>query len=677
MHENRDGKSELSSALGRRDFLKRGGALIGTGLLAGNALSSGCSAGLQGTDSGFSDVGIWYFLPSFFEYSLGPWQPELPTHPDLAELWRQTIDWFADNGLNFAVIQLGPYGGSSVPIGADRIRFGWGYHYVLDFKQFPEAKCFDDDFLKQNQDIVRSVTEHGKRRGVEIYTHHYNFLAPVPFVDAHPELTRLEYLKKGNYIDQKLQCWDIRKKLYYDLCWNKPLYREFLASCFEDYLAAFPASAGILVTPGERARCECIECIGERSSVAAAKAARYHDSPEKRKTLAGFVTLFDKTVKDAGYRPLVRSWISGINEEWIDVLPKGVTYVTKYSVFDLTDGGPDPGILPWIEAGHNIWLMKEITGNENAGPMVLTVPEIFDEIAVKTRELGVKGIMGVYNCEFGFQFKNRRVQYANELLFANACGSRRGSAAHVCERYYRKIFGDLGPEILRAVIAYGRVPFNMSRLIGTHEEGFTWEFPYYFAEFFGKQNGHPGTIGSALDPPPWLAREIVPLTAYVKYLKEHPWNEQFEDAVTGDGKHPVAFLEEISESARQGLESLETLADRIEPAAAPEMDLLLNSARLALATGRQWLYFFQARLYYAGALGPGSAVLRKNLAAEAVEHYQRGLDELRKQGAFLDKLVPWNVIDPELTISRYRNQLKRRETEELPSLVKELAPYLS
>jgi len=603
--------------------------------------------------------------------------PELPTHPDLAQLWIQTIDWFADQGMNLAVIQLGPYGGSSVPIGADRIRFGWGYHYVLDFKKFPEAKCFDNDFVRRNQDIVRKVTEHGKKRGVDIYTHHYNFLAPVPFVDAHPEITRLEYLRRGNFVDFKLPCWDLRKKLYYDVCWNKPLYKEFLLSCFTEYLEMFPAAAGILVTPGERARCRCVDCIGERRDEADSAAGRYQDSPEKRRTLADFVTVFDSAVKAVGRKPLVRSWIAGINEEWVDVLPKGVTYVTKYSVFDLTDGGPDPIVKPWIDAGHDIWLMKEIIGNENAGPMVLTIPEAFDKIAEETLALGVKGIIGVYNAEFGFQFKNKKVQYTNELLFANATGRRKGSCEKVCQEYYDSIFGDLGADVLTAVRDYGKVPFNMSRLIGSHEEGFTWEFPYYFADFFGKKNGHPGTIGSGLDPAPWLAREIVPLPKYVAYLKDHPWDDKFQDKITGDGKHPIDFLTELEESARRGLEQLENLAPRVQASAREEMELLINSAKLAYSTAKQWRHFFQARLYYAGALGPTPREIKRELAAKAIAKYKLGLEEVKAQGPLLENLVPLNVIDPQLTLNnRYRRHLKQREGWELPTLEKELAPFL-
>ena len=219
----------MSERLPRREFLKKTGGAVSAGFLGGSVLTNHASGGAPGAivkpSAGFDHVGVWYFLPSFFEYSLGPWQPTMPSNPDLVGLWKQTIDWYADNGLNFIVIQLGPYGGKTVPIGADRVRHGWGYHYVLNFDKFPEARCttdnpmqrhpdaqpFEPDSIKRNQEIVRAVTDYGKEKGVAVYTHHYNFLAPTTFVDANrDEILHLEVLKKGVFKDiPKLACWDM------------------------------------------------------------------------------------------------------------------------------------------------------------------------------------------------------------------------------------------------------------------------------------------------------------------------------------------------------------------------------------------------------------------------------------------------------------------------------------
>ncbi len=671
----------------RRGFLRAAGGAAAAALTdpwpAGAVLGTEheSASGKRNDPSGaFDHVGIWYFLPSFFEYSLGPWQPEVPANPDLVQLWKQTIDWYADNGLNLIVIHLGPYGGEKVPIGPDRIRFGWGYHYVLNFDRFPEARCLPPDFVRRNQDIVRRVTECGQEKGVAVYTHHYNFLAPRAFVDAHPEITRLEILRAGNVVDLhgKLQCWDMRRLLYYDVCWNKPLYREFMVECFREYHELFPAAAGILVTPGERARCTCIECIGERPNEAAAKVARYQDSPQKRKTIAHFVRVFAETLRELGKTPLVRTWIAGVNAEWADVLPRGITYVTKYSLFDLTDGGPDPQILPWLRAGHDMWFMKEISGNENAGPMVLTPPEAFDQLADGCREAGVRGVLGVINSEWGLQYRVRRVQFATEVLFANSFGKRVGDPPTTARQYYTRTFGEPGSAILDAACQYMEVPFNMSRVLGSRLEGFTCEFAYHFADFFGRAKGHPGTLGIGETPNEWLSREIVPFNTYVSYLKEHPWTDGFRAEVTGEGTDPLQFLEEITSSAKAGWDRLRTLAPTVSPDAEDEMALLLNSAHLAYLVGMQWGHWFRARLYYTGALGTAPEATRRELARRAVGEYEAGLAALRQRLPLLEELAELELIDPQMTIDNYyrRRDLANRVGYELPSLKEELSHLL-
>ena len=37
---------------------------------------------LSGDVNRFDEAGIWYFHPSIFEYSTGPWQPALPPDPE-------------------------------------------------------------------------------------------------------------------------------------------------------------------------------------------------------------------------------------------------------------------------------------------------------------------------------------------------------------------------------------------------------------------------------------------------------------------------------------------------------------------------------------------------------------------------------------------------------------------
>ena len=677
----------MSRPVRRRTFLQGCGlateaAVIGTGgwLLASPETRNTGSRNEDPTRSagGFDQAGILYFSPGFFEYSLGPWQPTLPSNPDLVDLWTKTIDWYADNGLNYIVIQLGPYGGDNVPIGSDRIYLGWGYHYVLNFDRFPEARCtvesgnrfrpdarpFSQDEIRRNQEIVRSITDHGCEKGVGVYTHHYNFYAPTCLVDAHSELAHLETLRAGNFVDRELPCWDGRQLLHPDLCWNKPLYREFLVACFEEYCDLFPNAAGILVTPGERARCTCIHCIGPRAGERAARAARYQDSPQKRQTIAHFVETFDRTLRAKGRDRLVRSWIAGINHEWTEVLPKGVKYLTKYSVFDVTDGGPNPIVLPWIDSGHDMGFMKAILGNENAGPIVMVVPEVFDQVAKRSSAHGVTHMTGVCNSAYGLTYKRMRVQTTAEVLFANAFGRRRGNGWEVCEKLYRDIFGEFGPSILKAARDYSEVPLKISRVLGTPLEGYTHEQHLRFANFPGKPRSHPGPIAGINDPADYLARDIVKFGRYVEYLQEHPWSDDFRQKVTGRRQDPIEFFRTITARAKRGVDALEDLTPRVDAEARDEAELLMLSAGIAHSTGVLWEHFMTGRLDYEGALGTAPLETRKNLARKAVQRYELGLHAVRRQLALIERMEPFGVFDPELVLARQREDVRFREEQE-------------
>jgi hypothetical protein len=683
----------------RRQFLKSSGAALTTAALGAGGI--GCSSILTGTGkaqisgspnaNGFDRAGIWYFHPSIFEYSLGPWQPYLPRNPDLVTLWKQTIDWFADHGLDYIVLHVAPYGGDANPgpIAADRVRFGWGYHYTLDFEKFPEARVFDVDFVKRNREIVRTVTDYGLAKGVDIFFHHYNFMMTMPFAEAHPELFRFEYLKKGNFIDlTKRDNPDFRinphsheKRLAFNVCWNKPLYQDFMVACFEEFLEQFPAAAGILVTPGERALCQCVKCIGEQPSAEKAKEMRYQDSPEKRKTIAHFCDIFSRTLTNAGKTPLIRSWISGLLDDpkkWAATLPRGPIYVMKYSVFDMTNIGVDPLSQPFLEAGHNLWLMKEYVGGENAGNVVMTVPSAFDKIAEECRNAGIKGVMGVDNGEHGFTFKSRRVQYLPELLFANSFGDRRlGDPEQVALDYYSDIFDDRSPEILEAVKSYSHLPYNISRTMWQRTEGFTWKFPYHFIGFASKpkQTGWPGTLAYDLDPPGWARREIVPLSRYVEFAANHSWDDEFRHTITGRGRDPILFLAGLTQEARKGLDALSALAPEIPPEQKPEMDLLVASATISFLTGEKWWRFFSARLFYAGAKGPNSKDKIKELAQITIEEYGKGLKATEEMVPIFEGF-PNTLSDPSMTNIHLRMEIAKRHRE-LEYLKDDLAPALS
>jgi len=601
----------------------------------------------------FERSGIFWFGPSFFDHCTGPWQPRAPAGADVVATWKRAIDWFADHGLNLIVIQLGPNFGTDAPspvVGADSIRFGWGYHYVLDFERFPEARVFERDVIRRNQDVVRAITEHGRERGVEVFTHHYNFFCPLPFVRAHPELARLEMGQRGKFIEIKPPVWDLRRNLAQDVCWNVPVYREFLTACLSEYLALFPAAAGILVTPGERARCQCVHCIGEQPDAAHAKAARFQDRPERRKTFASFVETFDKTVRAAGRKPLVRGWIAGLNPGWIAELPKNVTYVTKYSVFDLTDGGPDAEIEAWKAAGHDTWFLLEHTGNENAGPLVMTVPEACDTVAERSLAAGVTNMIGMVNCEHGLTYERSHVQDLHTVLFANAFGKRTGTGRAAALAHYRALFGEHAAAALDAARDLSEPAWQITRVIFNPTEGFTWYQAPHLAAIGGVEPGFPGTLESST-PPAWAAREIVTLRTYLTHLKTHAWTRTLRKELTGSGTDPIEHLAAATERARRGSKALDELAPKVPAAARAELALLRASARVAVGTGEHYTQLMEAAFWRAAALSPAALAERQHCARKAVEAQTAVVAAVRRVIEACREL-PGEVIDEELLFNR-------------------------
>lgn len=128
------------------------------------------------------------------------------------------------------------------------------------------------------------------------------------------------------------------------LCWHEPVYKDFMIAVWQEFCRKFPDITGILITPGEFSNCVCDYCRNKRPEV-----------------MADFIQTFVDVLKANHKKPLVRAWWC---TEYGNRLPKDVTYVVKYTVFDCIGGAsPDPLVKEWLEAGHRIWFEKEVTGS--------------------------------------------------------------------------------------------------------------------------------------------------------------------------------------------------------------------------------------------------------------------------------------------------------------------------
>ena len=124
---------------------------------------------------------LWWLHPAYLEGAPGPWIPPSQFTDDPVPTWKRAIDWMADNGINIVIADIPPFW-------KDRIYMGWGYHYCIDFDKFPEARVFSSRFARKNRAVLNEIFTYAADKGVQPFTHHYNFCAPVPFVHAHPEL---------------------------------------------------------------------------------------------------------------------------------------------------------------------------------------------------------------------------------------------------------------------------------------------------------------------------------------------------------------------------------------------------------------------------------------------------------------------------------------------------------
>ncbi len=601
----------------------------------------------------FDFVGTWWFYPSFLESPPGPWDKSGIYGDDPARNWKAAIDWMARRGLNVLVSGIPPFC-------KDRVYHDWGYHYVLEFRRFPEARVFTDEFIERNQSILREIFGHARRRGIKPFIHHYNFCAPVPFVKAHEEMAS----KMAGYTDGRKNLQDWLGYLYGNVCWNEPVYQEFMKSCFSEFLEAFPDVEGIMITPGECARCPCEKC------------------KDRLGTLSSFVNTFVETVRLADRLPLVRAWATGLDAPWIEAFPKGVPYVIKYSVFDCIDAPPDPAIKAWVDGGHRVWISKEIKGGENAGPIAWFDPGFFRDVAANSRKLGAEGLISIDNSDAGFMGMRYRVQQLLlEMFVRYATESGRASDKEWITEL-EPYFGAQTAKVFRAVKLYSSVVLNVSKLAYGPTEGFTWKSAHNFAG----GGRFPGTFGlkgsGGLEPPEWVRGDIGSIADAVEYLSENPWRDDVLAYVSKRGTDPVEFASGLEAKAERGLRLLEGISDADIPRKGlKELALLRTSARLAVHTISSLKQLLWGRVLYAGAKGPSSGEVRSALAEQMVVTLRDAHLHLRKQlECVLD--LPHCTVDFARLMASQRywepslsNRIRKLERE-FVELVEELSEVL-
>lgn len=640
----------------RRQFLRTASSI---GSLAAMGDLDRLAAALPGADpferfpvadSALDLRGIWWFYPSFLEFPEGPWGSRGASDADPLRLWKSCLSWLADHGLNAAFIHFGPFGGDRSPLCNDRVRTGWGYHYLLDFARFPEARTFDRATLRRNRDLLNAICAHGRKVGVGVYTHAYNFSVTAPFLNAHRDA--LCSSRIGARSERQLHVPGVCDRLglvHKNVCWNKPLMQEFSIACWEETFAAIPELEGILVTPGENAKCPCVDCVGPTDDDHAA----YVTSPPRLKTLGHFVSTFADVLHRLDRKPMVRAWAAGKSRPWIEVFPRGVPIFLKYSVFDVMDAGPDPALKEWVDAGHVVVATPEIQGGENGGPTLWRSPEYLAGVARKTAEAGCAGIVACVNSEHGFLMQSRPEQMTPAILFAHAAATGGAPAGALSVEWDRRTFGAAGDAIHAALEDTSAITFALPRVVFEAEEGYTWQFDYHFFS-----DEWPGRIGVGITADDWAARDVANLADWLEWLRTHAFVEPVPAEALGGRRDPLDFLRDVAKRVERGAKAIAEL----EAAASDRSRFVLagGTARLHSLLAREWIALLGAKMAEQALLGPNDETVRAALRARALADFDAAIAALEATIAEASRL-PAELLPDELMKRVPRKLADRRD----------------
>ena len=568
--------------------------------------------------------GSWWLLPGFLEYPPGPWNNGVSTgRLDIVDGWRRAIDWMHDHGLNVLIAGIPPEEKAEV-------RQDWGYHYVCEFERYPEARVFSSSFTQRNRDILAAITTYAAEKHVAPFIHHYNFLAPAPLIYAHPELTNQQHLLLNAKLQRGYQDWT--GLLMGNVCWHNQTYRNFLKACMHELLTACPDLAGIMVTAGECASCPCPRCTKTVVDETG------HSNNDKMR--ADFLFSFRDWLKSWNRRGLVRAWQV---EKALQLFPKdGLTYILKQTVFDCLDAGPDPVVDLWLDNGFDIWVSKEIYG-ENAGPLIWFDPAYFHRQVHDALDSGVSGALSFHNTQRsirGLQMPVEQLNYRAYVQYLAHPEETFDRAVWVTE--FKKLFGDAGGEILTCMEKAAKPVLSVSRVYFTSNEGHTFDF---FHNLCLKNQLH--TIGtSKTEPPEWARGAVEPLTHYARWIAENGWKEQLLDQpIHPDGLNPLTFMRNAAVQAMEGALALDRILGTFAGNNRNDLELARLSAHACWQFGLEWVHFCRAFLFYRGALAQNAENTRKEFAQRCVDELSESATAIRRQ---MERLLsyPAHIVDP-------------------------------
>lgn len=500
----------------------------------------------------------------------------------------------------------------------DYVYGGWGFHYLLDFTDFPEARVFPAETIERNREQVRANLAYAAGKGVRVYLHHYNFCAPRPFVEAHPEVNRRP---KPTVMDEKTG------HVYGDLCWNAPLYRRFLTGCWEELFRTYPELGGLVVTFGE-----CNHCPDEDKGEQWVETAR------------SFFTTYNEVLRRHGKLPVARTWwMRRLHVKWRTgedtlahtFLPRGPVYLMKFSLYDTVTEEPDEEFGAWREAGLDLWADLMARG-ENVGPFHYINPRFQHARIGSLVRRKVQGLKIIANDPGGASSPLFRLNQAALLRYA-----RRFEAYDEGE-WVRRVAEVVGEAealpVLRACEDASAVILGLPRVLGLPDEGFNVMGFYYFPPYAG----WPGTLGAEnMNPAPEWRRGLVPFREIIQACAREGSPRRAVEVVCAGRPSPFETIEGYVQRCEGGIRSLEASEKRLLDAgrkeAAGHVAQVLLRARASAFWGSYWQQMLRARLDYEGALRALTDDERRACARDCREHYDQGVALLERTVSLLNE----------------------------------------
>lgn len=575
---------------------------------------------------------IWWFYPSLLEPCDGPWGKLIDFGHDPVLAWKAIIDWAAKLKVNYLIPGIEPYA-------SDRVYNQWGFHYVCHFPEDPAARCFDYDTIRRNISTIRAIGAYGREKNVGIMFHHYNLMAPERWLEAHPAL-------KAKHDAIRDPVWgrnfrnDRMGNLASNICWNDPDYKAFMRRCWKEVFTNIPELTGAMITAGEFSHCGCDKCTGgtpvytlqetDSQAEAAREAAVKKIRDEKRGDMCiDMINTFTDILDEMEKEVIVRTWFMA---GWVNRLPKGVDYATKYSVFDACWSGPDPVIHNWLAAGHKMWETVAIEA-ENCGPVIWHDEKWCRMTGERNNALDIQGCIIHINTQWGHTghigsfTSSRNITRLLETLSPEA---EAGSS----EKEFRQFFGaEAGPRIFRATKLIAAFPLHMTAVVHLAREGFSYGMPPWFD---GKWRW-PGVLGSPRYQPESWANPDKLTTIYEMLQAVAAKPESYLEVIDKTVGTAIGRCDEIAVCCAEACKILRECPAPESAPARSELRALVASANIAELAAREHAAVLRARIAWEAVKHGGPKKPEADAARKlAAKWYEKAVDALSRQ-------IPWGL----------------------------------